>query len=94
MNAMLEGYIEDLRDNLTSLNNALMVVKLGSIDADVIDTIFNAAQTIKDNSAAMEFEQIEKVMHTMEDILLELRNGTIEFSNNILDILFAFHDFS
>jgi len=93
MNAMIEGYIEDLKDNLTSFGNALMVVKLGSIDADVIDTIFNVAHTIKDNSAAMEFEQVEKVMHIMEDILHEIRNGTMKFSNNILDILFACHDF-
>ncbi|HOV28199.1 MAG TPA: Hpt domain-containing protein [Pseudobacteroides sp.] len=93
MNAMLEGYIEDLKDNLTGLSNALMVVKLGSIDADIIDTIFNAVHTIKDNSTAMEFEQIEKVMHIIEDILIELRNGTMELSSNISNILFACHDF-
>ncbi|KNY30122.1 Hpt domain-containing protein [Pseudobacteroides cellulosolvens] len=93
MNAILQGYIEDLKDNLSSFNTALIDIKCGRSDADIINTIFHVAHTIKDNSAAMEFEQIEKVMHTMEDILYEIKSGTRQFSESIYDILYACHDF-
>lgn len=90
---MLEGYIEDLKDNLNSFNEALIDVKFRGSNADVINTIFNVAHTIKDNSAAMEFERIEKVMHTIEDILYEIKSGTMQFSESIFDILFACLEF-
>ncbi len=93
MNAMLEGYIEDLKDNLNRFNEALIDVKCRGSNADVINTISNVAHTIKDNSAAMEFERIEKIMYTIEDILYEIKSGTRQFSESILDILYACHDF-
>jgi len=41
----------------------------------------------------MEFAKIEKVMHTMEDVLQDVRSGTRELSDDIVDVLFASHDF-
>lgn len=93
MDELLSGYIEDLKDNLLILNDGLMNLKNGIISSKVINDIFRVAHTIKGNSAGIEFLRIEKVMHSLEDILQEVRNGDKEISEEIIELLFTGHDF-
>lgn len=93
MNEILVGYIEDLKYNLMNLNEALMEMENGNTNDDVINTVFRVAHTIKGNSAAMEFYNIEKVTHKMEDILQEVRSGKRVLTDEIINILYSFHDF-
>lgn len=93
MNEILISYIEDLRESIVTFNEALMSVQSGSRDADTVNSIFRVAHTIKGNSAAMSFTRIQSVMHTMEDLLAEVRNGTRELTDNLVEVLFACHDF-
>lgn len=90
---MMASYIEDLRSNLLLLNDSLIHIQNGQRDSDVINGVFRVAHTIKGNSAAMEFNKIEKVMHTMEDVLQDVRSGDRELTDEIIDVLFASHDF-
>ena len=90
---MMASYIEDLRSNLLLLNDSLIRIQNGQRDSDVVNGVFRVAHTIKGNSAAMEFNKIEKVMHTMEDVLQDVRSGQRELSDRIIDVLFASHDF-
>lgn len=90
---LLNVYLEDLRDSLILLNDQLMRLRGQEPDESMINTIFRVAHTIKGNSAAMEFMRIEKVMHSMEDLLQELRNGTRTLTEAMLDVFFDCHDF-
>lgn len=93
MNEILVGYIEDLKYNLMNLNEALMEMQKGNTREEVINTVFRVAHTIKGNSAAMEFYNIEKVTHKMEDILQEVRSGKRVLTDEIINSLYSFHDF-
>ena len=93
MNEMLISYTEDLRDSIVTFNEALMSVQSGSRNGAILDSIFRVAHTIKGNSAAMNFSNVQKVMHTMEDILAEVRNGAKELTDDLVDVLFDCHDF-
>lgn len=93
MNEILISYIEDLRDSIVTFNEALMSVQNGSRDGETVNSIFRVAHTIKGNSAAMNFIKIQKVMHTMEDLLAEVRTGSRELTDEMVNILFACHDF-
>lgn len=93
MNEILEGYAADLRENLISLNESLMEIEKNNIDESVINSAFRVAHTIKGNSAAMNFLNIEKVMHTMEDILQDVRSGTRQMTDKIINALYSCHDF-
>ena len=93
MNEILVSYIEDLRDSILVFNEALMELQGGARDKTTVDSVFRVAHTIKGNSAAMNFMKIQVVMHTMEDLLAEVRNGTREITDEMLNILFACHDF-
>lgn len=93
MNEMLEGYVEDLKYNLINLDEALIELQKGNVCKDTINTIFRVAHTIKGNSAAMEFYNIEKVTHAVEDILQEVRSGKRMLTDIITNVLYSFHDF-
>ncbi|MCL2099300.1 MAG: chemotaxis protein CheA [Oscillospiraceae bacterium] len=93
MEEILISYIEDLRESIVTFNEALMNVQGGSRDADDVNNIFRVAHTIKGNSAAMGFMKIQGVMHIMEDLLAEVRNNTREFTDELVEVLFACHDF-
>ncbi len=93
MNEMLRSYIEDLRDSLMLFNEALMMLDQGTTDDETINRVFRVAHTIKGNSAAMEFFKVEKVMHTMEDILHEVRENRRELTPDIIGVQYKCHDF-
>ena len=93
MNEILASYVEDLRDSLMLFNEALMLLEQGSADEETINRVFRVAHTIKGNSAAMEFFKVEKVMHTMEDILHEVREGKRKMIPEIVDVMYKCHDF-
>lgn len=93
MDEILRSYIEDLRDSLLLFNEALMLLDSGVTDDETINRIFRVAHTIKGNSAAMEFMKVEKVMHTMEDILHEVREHKRELTPDIISIQYKCHDF-
>ena len=93
MNEILISYIEDLRESIVTFNEALMNVQGGSRNADNVNNIFRVAHTIKGNSAAMGFVKIQSVMHIMEDLLSEVRQGSRSFTDSLVEVLFACHDF-
>lgn len=93
MNEMLNSYLEDLKDNILVFNEALMELEKNHGDFENINSIFRVAHTIKGNSGAMEFKNIEKPMHIMEDLLQSSRDGGEEITDETITILYACHDF-
>lgn len=93
MNELLGSYLEDLKDNLLLLDDVLIKLKNNDDDPEVVNSIFRVAHTIKGNSASMEFMKIESVMHSLEDILQEVRSGKRQMSKNLIELLFSCHDF-
>ncbi|MGE5398591.1 MAG: chemotaxis protein CheW [Chitinophagales bacterium] len=93
LNELLGVFIEDLRDSLLSFDEKLMALRSGARGDGVINELFRVAHTIKGNSAAMDFMKMEKVMHSVEDILQEIRNGEREVTEDVIDLLYNSHDF-
>jgi len=93
MNEVLNYYLEDLKDQTIALNESLIKLESQEIDKELMDSLFRVAHTIKGNSATMEFMNIQKVMHRLEDVLQNLRSGKLEYSKQVLDLLYAGHDF-
>ena len=90
---LLATYMEDLRDNLAAFNAGLMQLKTSVKNKDAVDSLFRVVHTIKGNSAAIEFFHVEKVMHSMEDILHEVRQGSRELTQDLINLLYVCHDF-
>ncbi|MGE5405796.1 MAG: Hpt domain-containing protein, partial [Candidatus Saccharibacteria bacterium] len=90
---LMEVFIEDFKDNLIAFNESLMQLENGSRDTDIINNIFRVAHTLKGNSSSMEFYNIERTMHAMEDVLQNIRAGKQDMTDDVLSVLFDCHDF-
>lgn len=90
---LLNFFIEDLKDNLMLLDKGLMALKNGRRGQEVLNDLFRVCHTIKGNSASMDFIRIEKVMHSMEDILQDIREMKLGLTEEVIDILYRCHDF-
>ena len=85
-------YIEEFRDHLLVFNESLMYVEKSENKSELINTLFRIAHSIKGNSASMEFFNIEKITHKLEDIFDEIREGRLSFTSEIISSLYACHD--
>jgi len=56
--------------------------------AEVVQELFRAAHTLKGSSATMGFEKMKTLTHEMENVLDKIRNGLLEISRPVIDVLF------
>ncbi|MEZ3115730.1 ATP-binding protein [Halobaculum sp. MBLA0147] len=81
-------FVRESEEGITDLNNALLDLEADPDDPEAMDLIFRTAHTLKGNAAAMGFEQFSELAHAMEDLLDEVRDGEIEVTTELMDLLF------
>jgi two-component system chemotaxis sensor kinase CheA len=88
VNEYLNLFLEEAREHLQILNDELLKLEQNPADKGAVDEIFRAAHTLKGMSATMGYEKIAELTHKMENILDELRESKIVFSENLSELLF------
>lgn len=88
VNQYLEIFIEESKDNLQMLNENLLKLENNPSDTEIINEIFRVAHTLKGMAGTMGFTRMQKLTHTMENVLSEIRAGSLNIDANIVDILF------
>lgn len=90
--SMLDVYIYETQQLLESLENTLFAGESDKkLNAEQIDEVFRVMHTIKGASAMMEFENMAKLAHTLEDmfaIIRDNRSGISEWPD-IFDVGFS-----
>jgi HPt (histidine-containing phosphotransfer) domain-containing protein len=66
---------------------ALLRLNPGAPEAELINTIFRVAHSIKGGSATFGFSEVASFTHTCETILDELRGNRMQVSRHITDLL-------
>lgn len=85
-------FIEEAREHLTTLNQALLDFEKDPKNKDALNQIFRAAHTLKGMSATMNYEKIQKLAHKTEDTLDLIRNNKLEVDSDIIDLIFKCFD--
>ncbi|WP_306603455.1 hybrid sensor histidine kinase/response regulator [Azonexus sp.] len=81
-------FIEEARDHINRLNDGLSTLESGSGDAEVINTIFRSAHTIKGSSRMLKLVTITETAHKLEDVMGGLRDGSLQFSPTLGQLLY------
>ncbi len=88
MSQYLEIFIEESKEHLQNMNQSLLQLEKDPGDTSVLNEIFRAAHTLKGMSGTMGFNSMQKLTHTMEDVLQALRNSEIKATPNLVDLMF------
>lgn len=84
----LDIFIDETREHLQNLNEHLLVLEKEPDNTDTINEIFRAAHSLKGMAGTMGFKRMQRLTHDMENLFQEVRNGNINVSSVLVDILF------
>ncbi|MFZ2071823.1 MAG: chemotaxis protein CheA [Halobacteriota archaeon] len=85
----LNAFLEETQEHLQAFTQAMIEFEDadGECAAEVLNTAFRAAHTVKGMSASMDFMNMERLCHSMEDLLDELRSGSHSVTPELIDLL-------
>lgn len=84
----LSMFLEESKDNLQTLNEALLQLEQEPDNVDKLNEIFRVAHTIKGMAATMGYNTMAALTHKMEDVLSEFRDGELKVTKQVVTVLF------
>ncbi len=78
----------EAQEHLQKLNEGVLRLERGETDADLMADILRAAHTLKGAARMMGFQDINRVAHRLEDLLLEIKEGRLAASHPLCDLIF------
>ena len=68
-------YFEESREGLDAMESGLLALEGGSVDPEVVNSVFRAAHSIKGGAATFGFGKMAGLTHVLETLLDEVRGG-------------------
>ncbi|HAL39945.1 MAG TPA: chemotaxis protein CheA, partial [Polaromonas sp.] len=93
MNPLLEQFISEARECLQDIGEKLMQLEQAPADAGLMVELFRLVHTLKGNSGLFDFPEMTRVLHAGEDLMDEVRNGRVAYSQGLADQLLDAMDF-
>ncbi|MFY9488545.1 MAG: chemotaxis protein CheA [Solirubrobacterales bacterium] len=84
----VELFLAEARENLESLNSAVVAIEANPADRDTLDSIFRVAHSVKGMAATMGYDAVAALTHAMEDVFSLLRNRSTGLPKEAVDVLF------
>lgn len=86
---LLKDFFSEAEQQVEKLESNILVIENDPSNHEAIDEIFRAAHTLKGGSATVEMTELSSFTHVVEDLLDELRSGTINVSEPVIDVLLS-----
>lgn len=88
MDQYLDIFIEESKEHLQSLNDQVLLLEKHPSEGSIVQEIFRSAHTLKGMAASMGYEDLTNLTHMMENVLDGIRNGELQVTQRLLDVLF------
>ncbi|WP_370261814.1 chemotaxis protein CheW [Limnobacter sp.] len=93
MNPLLEQFLAENRDCLQSIGEKLLALEREPGSTDLLNELFRLVHTLKGNSGLFDFPEMTRVLHAGEDLMDAVRNGQVQYSDDLADELLNMVDF-
>ncbi len=80
-------FFEESFENLDLMESNLLDLEIGSLNKELINSIFRAAHSIKGGGGIFKLEQVVAFAHVAETLLDEMRNGEHLITQALIDLL-------
>ncbi|UTC68137.1 MULTISPECIES: chemotaxis protein CheA [unclassified Treponema] len=84
---LLKDFFSEAEQQVEILESNVLVIEQNPEDRNAVDEIFRAAHTLKGGSATVEMTELSQFTHAMEDLLDEIRSGTVKVTGETVDLL-------
>ncbi|MBP7791582.1 MAG: chemotaxis protein CheA [Candidatus Goldbacteria bacterium] len=81
-------FLEEAEENIKNFNISLVIFEKNTDDLTPLNELFRIAHTIKGMAATMGYDRLTEFTHNLEEILDNIRNGSLPVSRNIINILY------
>lgn len=88
----VELFLAEARENLETLNTAIVAIEAAPDDRDTLDAVFRVAHSVKGMAATMGYAKVTSLTHAMEDVLSKLRERSGSIQVGAIDTLFQCMD--
>ena len=88
---ILQSFVSESKDHLENIEEKILKLETSN-DGALVNDIFRSMHTMKGTSAFFGFHTIERLSHSLESVLDDLRNEIITLSPDIIDLLLAGSD--
>lgn len=82
-----ETFFQEAAEHLETMESALLSLRAGQSDGETLDAIFRAAHSIKAGAATFGFDAATRFTHVLESLLDRMRNGEIDRSAALVEVL-------
>jgi two-component system chemotaxis sensor kinase CheA len=86
---LLKDFFAEAYLQVDILEQNILVIENDPVNGDAIDEIFRAAHTLKGASGTVQMMELSGFTHVIEDVLDEIRSGTIKVTGEMVDTLLA-----
>ena len=91
-NKLKHAFIEEAEELLEKLNDALLSLEAECGNINLVNEVFRLTHSLKSESALMEYSNLSKVAHGLEDVFEKIRSNDLVLSRQIMDMIFAGFD--
>lgn len=88
----VELFLAEARENLETLNTAIVGVESDPSNRENLDAVFRVAHSVKGMAATMGYDQVAHLTHAMEDVFALLRERSGGLHREAIDMLFECMD--
>lgn len=81
-------FLEETKEQIDRIEQDLLLLENGKGNTETINDIFRMAHSIKGASATMGLEDMEKLSHSLENLLSKVRDKEIQIDSSILNVFF------
>ncbi|OGU06426.1 MAG: chemotaxis protein CheA [Geobacteraceae bacterium GWC2_58_44] len=80
-------FLSEAREYLKTINDTVVALEQSPSDRAGIDALFRGAHSLKGMAASMEYGDVVEVAHSMEDLMLRVREEGLVFDAGVADLL-------
>ncbi len=89
---LLSGFIEEAVEHLESIETNILELENNPDDSEIINNIFRPFHTIKGVSGFLNLKTINKLAHTTENLLDDVRNCSRAMDSDVIDVVLSVGD--
>jgi two-component system, chemotaxis family, sensor kinase CheA len=84
---LLPLFVAEAEERLDAMEQALVALEAGTVDAELLSELFRGAHTLKGNAASLGFTAIAEVTHVLEDLLEPLTRHALQPTRGFVTLM-------